>query len=39
MNPDPSCGKQDGSRTAYPALSGVHVSAWLRMCYVYPALP
>jgi hypothetical protein len=31
MNPDPSCGKQDGSRAAHPALSGVHVSAWPRM--------
>jgi hypothetical protein len=39
MNPDPFRGKQNGSRAAYPALSGVHVVAWLRMRYVDPALP
>jgi hypothetical protein len=38
MNPDPFCGKQNGSRAAYPALSGGHVVAWLRMWNVYPAL-
>ena len=31
--------EQHGSRTAYPALSGVHVVAWLRMGDVDPALP
>ena len=36
MNPDPSCGKQDGSRTAYPALSGVHGCACATSTPPYP---
>ena len=39
MNRDPFCGKQNGSRAAYPALSGGHVVAWPRMCDADPALP
>jgi hypothetical protein len=39
MNPHPFCGKQNGSRAAHPALSGVHVGASLGMWNVDPALP
>jgi hypothetical protein len=33
------CGKQSGSRTGRWSESGAHVGAWLRMWYVYAALP
>jgi hypothetical protein len=39
MNPDPFCGKQNGSRAAHGPESRVHGGALLRMCNVYPALP
>jgi hypothetical protein len=39
MNPDPFCGKQDGSRAGHPALSTGHIVACVRMWDVDPALP